>query len=182
MQYFERAVFEKHPENAAPYDVLLSQLGTFQFKAKYSNGAPGSAQPSPTPQTVSGIAGQVFEVRNTSGTQRVRATVTDVKEAVEIQEPQPFNELQKAKGKFVIVFVTLDNIGTESAGLGYGGLRLKDSKGRSFDRGSVDATFGAMRLYHLVGPYDGIQPGLSAKSVLVYDVAPDATGYTIVVP
>src|SRR3954454_19551776 len=29
VQYFERAVFEQHPENAAPYDVLLSLLGTF---------------------------------------------------------------------------------------------------------------------------------------------------------
>lgn len=40
VQYFERAVFEKHPENAPPYDVLLSQLGTFQFKSKYPNGDP----------------------------------------------------------------------------------------------------------------------------------------------
>lgn len=36
VQYFERAVFEYHPENSAPYDVLLSQLGTFRYKAKYS--------------------------------------------------------------------------------------------------------------------------------------------------
>jgi len=35
VQYFERGVFELHPENQAPYDVLLSQLGTFQYKAKY---------------------------------------------------------------------------------------------------------------------------------------------------
>ena len=28
VQYFERAVFELHPENQAPYDVLLSLLGT----------------------------------------------------------------------------------------------------------------------------------------------------------
>src|SRR5436309_3301760 len=35
VQYFERAVFEYHPENKPPYDVLLSQLGTFQYKAKY---------------------------------------------------------------------------------------------------------------------------------------------------
>src|SRR6266513_1778715 len=27
VQYFERAVFEAHPENKAPYDVLLSLLG-----------------------------------------------------------------------------------------------------------------------------------------------------------
>src|SRR3954454_1885424 len=32
VQYFERAVFEMHLENKAPYDVLLSQLGTFQFQ------------------------------------------------------------------------------------------------------------------------------------------------------
>lgn len=40
VQYFERAVFEYHPENQAPYDVLLSQLGTFQYKNKFPNGAP----------------------------------------------------------------------------------------------------------------------------------------------
>jgi hypothetical protein len=35
VQYFERAVFEHHPENQPPYDVLLSQLGTFQAQAKH---------------------------------------------------------------------------------------------------------------------------------------------------
>ncbi len=39
VQYFERAVFEKHPEKQAPYDVLLSQLGTFEYKRKYPNEA-----------------------------------------------------------------------------------------------------------------------------------------------
>lgn len=32
VQYFQRAVFEYHPENTPPYDVLLAQLGTFRFK------------------------------------------------------------------------------------------------------------------------------------------------------
>lgn len=37
VQYFERAVFERHPENAGTrYEVLLSQLGTFRYRAKYS--------------------------------------------------------------------------------------------------------------------------------------------------
>ena len=54
VQYFERAVFEMHPENPAPYDVLLSQLGTFQLKKKYPAGAPGGVgQPQPT-QTSTG--------------------------------------------------------------------------------------------------------------------------------
>ncbi|HEX8597424.1 MAG TPA: hypothetical protein VF952_02810 [Chloroflexia bacterium] len=40
VQYFERAVFESHPENQPPYDVLLSLLGALRFKEKYPNGAP----------------------------------------------------------------------------------------------------------------------------------------------
>ncbi|HYP39420.1 MAG TPA: hypothetical protein VEX13_03590 [Chloroflexia bacterium] len=40
VQYFERAVFEMHPENQPPFDVLLSLLGNFLYKQKYPNGAP----------------------------------------------------------------------------------------------------------------------------------------------
>ena len=38
VQYFERAVFEMHPENKPPYDVLLSQLGTLRYQARYATG------------------------------------------------------------------------------------------------------------------------------------------------
>jgi predicted metalloprotease len=42
VQYFERAVFELHPENAGtPYEVLLSQLGTFRYAAKYQSNLKG---------------------------------------------------------------------------------------------------------------------------------------------
>lgn len=41
VQYFERVVFEYHPENKPPYDFLLSQLGTSQYREKYSSVAPG---------------------------------------------------------------------------------------------------------------------------------------------
>jgi plastocyanin len=49
VQYFERAVFEYHHENAPPNDVLLSLLGDFLYKQKYPNGAPG-----PLPNTSPG--------------------------------------------------------------------------------------------------------------------------------
>ena len=39
-QYFERAVFELHTENQKPYDVLLSLLGVFQYKALYGSAGP----------------------------------------------------------------------------------------------------------------------------------------------
>ncbi len=63
VQYFERVVFEHHPENQPPFNVLLSQLGTFQYKKKYPNGAPpqqpnngpGSALFSETGKRVGGL-------------------------------------------------------------------------------------------------------------------------------
>jgi hypothetical protein len=51
VQYFERAVFEAHPENAAPYDVLLSLLGTFTYNQKYPSGAPGQTANNTNPVT-----------------------------------------------------------------------------------------------------------------------------------
>ncbi|HEX6605558.1 MAG TPA: hypothetical protein VF276_01470 [Chloroflexia bacterium] len=62
VQYFERAVFEQHPENQPPFDVLLSQLGTFQYKAKYgAAGAPGqvagTTNPRLFPETGKTLAG-----------------------------------------------------------------------------------------------------------------------------
>ncbi len=49
VQYFERAVFELHPENKSPDDVLLSQLGSFWLRHKYPGGDPSSVTPTPTP-------------------------------------------------------------------------------------------------------------------------------------
>jgi hypothetical protein len=40
VQYMERAVFEHHPENQAPYNVLLALLGVFRYQQKYPQGAP----------------------------------------------------------------------------------------------------------------------------------------------
>src|SRR4051794_5729098 len=49
VQYFERAVFELHPESQPPYDVLLSQLGPLAFKRQYPNGDPSAGTPTPPP-------------------------------------------------------------------------------------------------------------------------------------
>ena len=56
VQYFERAVFELHPENAAPFDVLLSQLGTFRYRAKYSAAQPAPIIPTPVAGCTSNLA------------------------------------------------------------------------------------------------------------------------------
>src|SRR5437870_13729803 len=68
VQYFERAVFEYHPENQPTYAVLLSQLGTFCARHKYGNppqfpGAPTpTPTPAPTPRPLTGHTGSVDSV------------------------------------------------------------------------------------------------------------------------
>lgn len=37
VQYFEKGIFEYHPENLAPYDVLLSHVGTLQYEWRYGD-------------------------------------------------------------------------------------------------------------------------------------------------
>lgn len=47
MQYFQRAVFELHPENQPPNDVLLSLLGTFYYSQRHPVGTPVPPPPGP---------------------------------------------------------------------------------------------------------------------------------------
>jgi beta propeller repeat protein len=72
VQYFERAVFEYHSENAPPYNVLLSQLGTFRYKEKYPVGAPiQQANNSPGsvlfPETGKRVGGKFLEYWQRNG-------------------------------------------------------------------------------------------------------------------
>jgi len=65
-QYFERAVFELHPENKPPYNVLLSLLGTEAYQQKYgATGAPNqhasTESPLYFPQTGHTIGGKFRE-------------------------------------------------------------------------------------------------------------------------
>jgi WD40 repeat protein len=72
IQYFERAVFELHPGNAEPYDVLLSLLGAGLYGQKYPGGAANQA-PSAQPgalefaQTGKRVGGQFLEYWRANG-------------------------------------------------------------------------------------------------------------------
>src|SRR4051794_18814536 len=69
-QYFERAVFEMHPENQAPFNVLLSLLGTFYYNDKYSGNAPNQHASTDNPRkftetgkTIGGAFRRYWETR-----------------------------------------------------------------------------------------------------------------------
>jgi hypothetical protein len=72
VQYFERAVFELHPEKQPPHDVLLSLLGSFLYKQKYPNGAPNQQPNTSTgsivfSETGKRLGGKFLEYWNTHG-------------------------------------------------------------------------------------------------------------------
>jgi len=61
VQYFERAVFERHPEYAGtPYEVLLSLTGADTYQQKYPDGAPGQ-RPNTDPGTQVFATGKFIE-------------------------------------------------------------------------------------------------------------------------
>jgi hypothetical protein len=53
VQYFERAVFERHPENQPRNDILLSLVGSDALQARYPNGVPATATV-PVPEPLAG--------------------------------------------------------------------------------------------------------------------------------
>jgi streptogramin lyase len=59
VQYFERAVFESHPENRPPYNVLLSQLGTFRYRARHLQPPAPTATPQQPASPVGSVVGDV---------------------------------------------------------------------------------------------------------------------------
>ena len=63
MQYFERAVFEFHPENPDPNKVLLSQLGTFVYSSRYPAGGQPLATPTASPEAQRGPTTQAQVTR-----------------------------------------------------------------------------------------------------------------------
>jgi hypothetical protein len=177
-------VFERHPENAPPYDVLLSQLGTFRFNAKYPDGEPsGSGQPQPQPATPApqqpSIVGQTIDFPGFLGQGRLQGRVTSVEETTSIPASQ-FSQGATAKGKFVVVFMTVTNPGTEASKASNDSFRLRDSQGRFFDLADLLVMWAAQGHYGKKSYFTDIQPGLSEDSVFVFDVAPDSTDYMLV--
>jgi hypothetical protein len=73
VQYFERAVFEYHPENAPPFDVLLSLLGREKFLAKYPSTPPTPLAPAQS-QELTGRGSQAVPLALRAGLTTMRFT------------------------------------------------------------------------------------------------------------
>lgn len=171
-QYFERAVFELHPENNRPYDVLLSLLGREKYAERYPAGLPTGQAPLQ--------AGQTVVLPGSSGTNATfRVAITEVRETTTIPASGCCAEGATAKGKFVIIFMRVTNLGQEPTSLA--SFRIRDQQGRSFDTTSdFEASYSAQAYYQRKSYSTTVQPGLAEDVIAVFDVAPDGTSFAIV--
>jgi hypothetical protein len=177
-------VFELHPENATPNDVLLSQLGTFQYKRKYPMGEPaGGAQvppgqqpPAQQPPSQPGIVGQVLDI-DSGGGYKLRVTVRSVQEVQSLEgERGQFT----ARGKFVVVSVTSTNTGSNTYFTDRDDYKLQDDKGRRYPMADYDVLSVASDQFYRDAPIlNPIDPGKSVEEVFVFDAARDAANYKL---
>jgi hypothetical protein len=128
VQYFERAVFEAHPENQRPYDVLLSLLGSEKYQAKYPNGPGGpvpSTGPTPTPQP-STAPSAYPRSGNGDG-----YTIT----IYEVRDPSPAGQYTKPAGgnHFVAFDLLIKNTGPDAISSNRLYFRLRTGDGRDWE-------------------------------------------------
>jgi hypothetical protein len=122
VQYFERAVFELHPENKAPNDVLLSQLGTFAGQANYSQGFSTNAGDVPFYEHREGTGTQLLKTFYNAINRKEYERAYSYYQGVPNPDPAlaaPY--AQWVQGYANTVYVTLA-AGTETIGAGAGNI------------------------------------------------------------
>jgi hypothetical protein len=159
-------VFEHHTENRGTrFEVLLALLGSEKFKAKYpAAGAPSGDAPL--------SVGHTFTVPGRKEGSSFGIKVANSQRLAVIDKTA-------AKGVFIVLFLDVTNLGKEPDEPT--AFTLRDQQGRTFTS-SLAGVLAAMG--ELEGDYYGsrVQPSLTGRQFEVFDVAPDAAGFTIVPP
>jgi hypothetical protein len=196
VQYFERAVFEAHPENAGtPYEVLLSLLGSERLKAQYPSGvpvgytpppspSPKPAPPSPPPSAKPQGPPMQGQVRTVEGVKRGSMMSVYVEGEGRYASLTCKGKKVVAKGIFLVLPMRVTNIGHAPNSIGYYSFQIKEgpdpTRNRVFDLADVDTQLVAQCLANRRGIYHDVQPSLDDEQVFVFDIAKDSTYLNLV--
>jgi hypothetical protein len=171
VQYFERAVFELHPENAGtPYEVLLAQLGKYELDRRYPNGSNPAAAPvaGNPPAPPPAPAPPAYGVGDTFDLDGLHITLHEARAipGTPIFKPRP------GYG-FLMVMVTFEN--TSAVEVSVSSLILsaiKDSSGQEYGW-HLGATAAADRGR---APDGVLRPGEKLRGPIGYEVPTNAAG------
>lgn len=167
VQYFERAVFELHPELQAPNDVLLSQLGTFWARSKYGNPPrfPGEGAV-PTPPTAKEVDLGV-EVPILRDGMTIQLTEVDIKNWCGNGDPEAAWVFRLKNGSKAPVTMTVDA----------NSLAMRDDTGKTYKTAGDCAFYGNYGIWERDRTFT-MTPGQNASGNIVFTavgVPPTAT-------
>jgi hypothetical protein len=173
VQYFERAVFEAHPENQPPNYVLLSLLGSQKYKAKYAGTQPSPVAASASPPSSGPLATTTSDIHipihaGASGTIVTKSgavKLTVVRFTDNAKSPNQYN-VPKAGDKFAVLEIIMENVGTGD--LPSASWKYRATDGFEYDIGN-SAGFGEDLLF------PSIAPGGKKQGVIVFEVASGAS-------
>jgi len=147
-----------------------------EFGSTDATPTPLSTAPRPTvTMSVPLVAAAEFDFEDQSSDGQFHIKPGIVQPVTELLVDSLYDKELIPRGKFVFLLLEMTNIDTEPASFySKSSFLLRDAKGRAFSPDS-DATRTLM--FDLDLYEDVFQPGLTYDVVLVWDVAPDATGF-----
>lgn len=125
---------------------------------------PPTATPKPLPKVGETVAAGNWEY-----------TVTSVEKAKTLTWSD-FGNTSDAKGIWLIVYLTLKNVGKENFSINNWDFELNDSTGVKYNVSTDGGAFMFIGYKKLSNLGEQFPPGVAVKTALIYDIAPDAKG------
>ncbi len=113
----------------------------------------------------------------TSGNWEYTVTKVDKTKTITWSE---FGNKTDATGTWLIVSITLKNIGNQNFGINTFDFELRDGANVKYDTSSKLEAFGYVQYQKLTPLGEQVPPGLEVKSALLFDINPAATGLKLV--
>jgi len=147
------------------FDVALDSQGLELVAAAYSPPIIPTPNPLPTSIVNIGIPGSFDNWKYTVTNVITTNTLTD-----------DYYGVITAKGKFLVIFASVQNLGLEARYISRYDFVIQDSLTRQFDMASLEAQWAAEDQYGRTGVYKDIQPSFTIAQVYVFDILPSASG------
>lgn len=140
---------------------------------------PSKDSPSGVPVVAKSTTAPSYRVGDTIRKGNWSYQITQAEKSKSLTYSQYGNTLEP-KGIFLLVYLTLTNIGSKNFSINTWDFHLVDSKGIEYTTSSDFGVYSFVSFKKLTRLGDQFVPDLPADTVLVFDVNPNATGWALV--
>jgi hypothetical protein len=130
--------------------------------------------------TVTDTPRLVYAIGETIRTRNWEFKVNKIHKAQTLMWGNPAGKAD-ATGTFLLVYMTLKNIGNQNLGLDARDVKLQDAGGTDYTTSNLDQAASFIRFSKLANFGDPFPPGIPLNAVLIFDLAPTANGLQLYV-